>query len=244
MNLSEEKNHDNEMKIELENNIVNEKSQNKFLQSTLGKTINAAIDIGLRWVLPDVIEDEIIKIKDSLITGGLKEGINTAINTAIDMGKSIQGIFTGKFENISQVQSAIKTGGIIDGVSNAIDIALNKTTKNGLINNNISTLIKQGKNVILDNVSKNIEKEFTNQLDSIEKLSKYENNWKTYFEQKDFIGMEREYGKIKEKMKDLIPLENTIKEARIIENLHSLIKNNGQNFELTNKEKELAQMLV
>lgn len=244
MNLIEEKNHENGMEKELNNNIINEKSQNNFLQSTLGKTINAAIDIGLRWVLPDVIEDEIIKIKDSLIKGGLKEGINTAINTAIDMGKSIQGIFTGKFENISQVQSAIKTGGIIDGVSNVIDMTLNKTSKNGLINNNIATLIKQGKNVILDNVSKNIEREFTNQLDSIEKLGKYENNWKRYFQQKDFTGMEREYIKIKEKIKEIIPLENTIKEARIIENLHSLIKNNDKNFELTKEEKELAQMLV
>ena len=69
---------------QIENEIMTEKNQNKFLETMLGKTINGAVDIGLRWVLPDLIEDEIINIKDSLIKGGLKEGINTAINTAIN----------------------------------------------------------------------------------------------------------------------------------------------------------------
>lgn len=233
-----------EQSNQIENEVVTEKSQNNFLETTLGKTINAAVDIGLRWVLPDLIEDEIIDIKDSLVKGGLKEGINTAINSAINFGKSAMGIFTGKFESVSQAQSAIKTGGIIDGVSNVIDTVLNKTTKTGLINQNTASLIKKGKNVILDNVSKNIEDTFTSQIDSVEKLGKYENNWKEYYQSKNFEGMEREYQKIKDKLKELMPLENTIKEARIIENLHSIIKNNGQDFNLSKEQLELAKMLT
>lgn len=232
----------NQQELEIEKETI--EKQNSFLETTLGKTINGAIDIGLRWVLPDLIEEQVIDIKDSLIQGGLKEGINTAINTAINLGKSALGIFTGNFENISQVQSAIKTGGIIDGISNVIDSVLNKTTKNGLINSGISTLIKQGKNVILDNVSKNIEQEFTSQLDHLEKLGKYENNWRNYYKTQNFEGMEREYKKIKEKLKELIPIENTLKEARNIENLHLLIKNNGQNFNLSSQEIELAKILT
>lgn len=233
-----------EQSNQIENEVVTEKSQNNFLETTLGKTINAAVDIGLRWVLPDLIEDEIIDIKDSLVKGGLKEGINTAINSAINFGKSAMGIFTGKFESVSQAQSAIKTGGIIDGVSNVIDTVLNKTTKTGLINQNTASLIKKGKNVILDNVSKNIEDTFTSQIDSVEKLGKYENNWKEYYQSKNFEGMEREYQKIKDKLKELMPLENTIKEARIIENLHNIIKNNGQDFNLSKEQLELAKMLT
>ena len=64
---------------QIETEIITEKSQNNFLESTLGKTINAAVDLGLRWVLPDLVEDEIINIKNGLIKGGLKEGINTVI---------------------------------------------------------------------------------------------------------------------------------------------------------------------
>ena len=224
--------------------LVTEKNQNNFLESTLGKTINAAVDIGLRWVLPDLIEDEVIDIKNSLIKGGLKEGIDTTINKAINLGKSAMGIFTGNFESISQAQSAVKTGGIIDGISNVIDVVLNKTTKSGLIDKNISSLIKNGKNVILDNVSKNIEETFTSQLEGIEKLAKYENNWKNYYQEKDFNGMEREYQKIKSKLNELMPIENTIKEARTIENLHEIIRNNGQNFNLDENQIKLAQMLT
>ena len=226
------------------NNEINGKVQNNFLESTLGKTINAAVDIGLRWALPDLIEDEVINIKNSLIKGGLKEGIDTAVSSAIDLGKSAMGIFTGNFESISQAQNAVKTGGVIDGISNVIDTVLNKTTKMGLINKGISTVIHQGKNVILDSVSKNIEESFTSQLNNIEKLSKYENNWKNYFEKRDFDGMQKEYDKIQQKLKEIMPLENTIKEARQIENIHNLIKNNGHNFDLTNEQLELSKMLV
>ena len=234
----------NSNKIENDIDIVTEEKQNNFLETALGKTVNTAVDIGLRWILPDLVEDEVINIKDGFIKGGFKEGINTAINTAIDLGKSTMGIFTGKFDSLSQAQTAVKTGGIIDGVSSVIDNILTKTTKIGLIDKNISNLIKQGKNVILDNVSKNIENTFTEQLNNIEKLGKYENNWKNYYEKKDFDGMEREYNKIKEKLKEIIPLEKTINNARAIENLHILIKNNGQDFNLTSEQLELAKMLV
>ena len=243
---------ENNKKIEKNNNLensndnelTNEKEQKSFLETTLGKTINTAIDIGLRWVLPDFIENQIIDVKDSLIKGGLKEGINTVIDSAVDMGKSVMGIFTGKFDSISQAQDAVKNGGIIDGISGILDSVVNKTTENGLLNSNIGNLILKGKDVILDNVSKNIENNFTEQLSGIEKLSRYEESWKGYFNEKDFDGMEREYANIQEQLNKLLPLENTLKQARQIENIHMLIKNNGQNFNLTNEQLELAKSLT
>ena len=69
------------------------------------------------------------------------------------------------------------------------------------------------------------------------------NNWKKYFENKDFEGMEKEYQKIKKVSKDLIPIEKTISDVRTIENLHNLIKNNGQDFNLTQEQLELAEKL-
>lgn len=233
-----------EMQNSKQNELVTQKEQKGFLDSTLGKVINTAIDLGLRWILPDFVENQVIDVKNSLIKGGLKEGIDTAIDNAVELGKSVTGIFTGKFENVSQAQNAIKNGGIIDGISDVLDSALSVTQKNGWIPGNIATLIRQGKNVILDNVSNNIETEFANQIDDIEKLGKYQNNWKNYFEAQDFEGMQREYEKIKERMKNLLPLESTLKQARQIENLHLIIKNNGQNFNLTKEQLELAGILV
>ena len=225
------------------NEIVSAKEQNTFLNSTLGKVVDSAIDVGLRMVLPDFVEEGVISVKNALLQGGLKEGIDTAINGAINLGKSVLGIFTGKFDDISQARNAIKSGGIIDGISDVLDKVINKTTSSGLINSNIANLISNGKDAILDSVTNKIENEFTNQINSTEKLAKYETNWKEYFANKDFEGMQREYDKIRDKLKELIPIENTLKEARIIENLHTLIKNNGQDFNLTKEQLELANML-
>ena len=43
------------------------KSQNSFLQSTLGKIINTGLNIGIRALLPNVIEDQVIEIKDAIL---------------------------------------------------------------------------------------------------------------------------------------------------------------------------------
>lgn len=62
-----------------QNELVTTQEQNNFLNTTVGKVVNTAIDLGLRWVLPNFIEDQVIDIKNSLIKGGLKEGINTTV---------------------------------------------------------------------------------------------------------------------------------------------------------------------
>lgn len=233
----------NNLSNNLNNNVSLEKKQNNFLQTNIGKIINTGLDIGLRYLLPDFIEDQIINIKDTMLENGFKEGVKEVVNSTIELGKSVKGIFTGEFESVSQVQAVIKNGGLLDNVSDLINTVVNKVVDTGKISYNVGNVIKKGKNVILDNISSKLENEFESQLDSIEKINKYSNNWKEYYNDKDFEGMEREYKKIKEKMKDVIPLETTIKEARIIENLHSLIKNNDQKFNLTEEQKELAKIL-
>lgn len=227
----------------INNDIINTKSQRDFLQTNIGKAINTGLNIGLRYVLPDVIEDQVIEIKDSFIQNGFKEGIQTAIDSAINLGKSALGIVTGNFDNVQQMQDAIKTGGIIDSISNVINYTINNIVDKGKISYSLGNTIKKGKNVILSNITKNIENEFKNQVNNIEKLNKYTENWKNYFNNKDFQGMQREYEKIKDKIKDIAPIEKTIKTAKIVENLHKLIKNNGQDFNLTSEEIELAKML-
>lgn len=218
--------------------------QNQFIETTLGKTINGALDIGLRWILPDLIEDQVIEIKNTLLKNGLKEGINKSIEVAIDFGKSAFGIVSGKFDNISQLQTAVQKGGMIDTLSDSLDSVLNYTVKQDIIPNSIARIIRSGKNTLLDNIQTNLGKTMTEQLRGIEKIDKYINNWNGYLKQEDFIGMQREYEKIREQLKILIPLETTLQKARELENLHKLIKNNGQKFNLSEEEKVLAQKLI
>lgn len=239
--IQEELNKNIENKIETK---VTEENQNQFLQTTLGKTINTAMDVGLRAILPEIVEDQIIDIKNTMINCGLKEGINTAIQSAIDLGKSAVGIVTGKFENLSQVHTAIKKGGIIDSLSKVINNVVTQADKNKLISKGTSRFIKKGKNAILDTISANLEDKFMGEVKALEKVSKYIENWKNYYNTKDMAGMEREYKKMQKQISEITPLQTTINEARKIENIHTLLKNKGANYELSQEEKELVNRLI
>ena len=228
--------------LELSNN-VNQEIQKEFLETTLGKTINTAIDIGIRAILPDFIDEQIINIKDNLFEYGLKEGISKSIDEAIDLGKSTLGIFTGNFENVSQMQSAVESGGLIDGISYLLDSVVDKVRDIGLINNTVANTIKQGKEIILDNVENNIETSFNQQYEAIEYADKYINNWKDKFQDKDFLGMEREYKKLQKQLNNIAPIQKTIEDAKTIDILHNLIKNNGQNFDISQEQMELVEKL-
>ena len=233
------------MQLALENNLNNslEIKQNNFLKTTLGSAINNGVNIGLRYLLPNWAEDKIIELKDNLLNYGLKEGISKTIQSAVETGKAAIGIVTGNFENVNQINEAVKNGGIIDSFSEVFDSVLNKLYSSGKINSSIYNLIQNGKNSILNNVEKNIESNLTNQINSSKKLENDIINWKEYYSKKDFSGMEKEYNKIKSELKNLVPIENTINNARNVELLHNLIKNNGQNFNLTQEEIELTNKL-
>lgn len=230
--------------MEINNNINLEKSNNNFLNNIFGKTINTAIDVGLRAILPDLIENQIIDIKNSLLENGLKSGINTAINSAVDFGKSTAGIITGNFENINQVKIAIGSGGIVDNISTVLDKVINTVYQKGYINKNTKNLIKNGKNILLNNVANNIKSQLEEQTNAVEKLEKYLNNWKNSYNKKDFSSMEKIYNKIEEQSQKIIPLENIINETKQIKALHNLIKNNGQDFNISKEEERLANNLA
>lgn len=234
------------MEIELEQNnqLILEKEQNKFLNSTLWKTINNGIDVGLRYLLPDIVEDEIIELKDNLINFGLKEGVKKSIDSVIETGKEAIGILSGNFENVSQIQKAIKNGGILDKISDVFDSAIERGVNNGKINYSIGKALKKGKSSILSSVERNLESTLNGQVNSAEKVEKYIDNWKEFYNNRDFDGMQKEYNKIKTELKELVPIENTINNARYIENIHNLVKNNGMRFELSEEELELAKKLI
>lgn len=218
--------------------------QEKFLESNLGEVINNAVDIGIKSVLPDLIEDEVINVKDTILENGFKEGIGEAVKTVIDFGKSAMGILTGNFENIGQIDIAIKKGGMLDTVSDLLDKTIEKVEDKELINKSTAKLIKKGKNNILDSIEDKIEDSISTQVKNIEKIKNYSEKWKDAYENQDFSTMSKNYKNLEKYLKETVPLESTINEARKIENLHNLIKNNGEKFELTEEEKKLAEKLV
>lgn len=239
--------------LEVNNNLekTNQKVENdifvaqkSFLQSNIGKAVNTALDIGLKAILPDLIENEIIDIKNAILENGFKEGMKEVINSVIDVGKSLSGIATGNFESIDQIQIAVKNGGILDKASELLDYAINFANAKDLINKSTSSLIKQSKNSIISSISNKIEETLINQIKSIEKLEKYCKIWNTAYGIQDLEKMENAYKNIEKYISETFPLENIINNARKIENIHNLIKNNGNNFNITQEELQLAQRLI
>ena len=226
---------------EIENNLKTEKNQINFLNTMLGKTINNALDIGLRSLLPDLIENQIIDIKNALIENGLIGGIKSAVNSTVDFAKSTVGIVTGKFENLEQINIAIGNGGIIETISNAFDFALNKIYENGYINSTINSIIKNGKNIILDNITNNIKKEMDSQNDIVNILRKNIIEWKKYYEKKDLENMNIVFNNIERYYDKVVPLEKIINEIKKIENIHKFIKNKNDNLDISDLENDLIQ---
>lgn len=226
------------------NNISLEKEQQSFLETNIGKVINTTLDIGLKYLLPDIIENEVINIKNTLIKEGWQKGLEKIIEEGINIGKSAVGIFTGKFENIDQIKKTVENGGIIDSASSLLDNILNRCTEKGLINKKIKNAITKGKNILVDNISSNLEEMIENQSNIFGKIKESSNNWRSAYMKKDFKVMDKEYSNLEQYMKKIIPLEKIITDVRKIENIHNIIKNNGGNFELTNNQLELANILI
>ena len=169
--------------------------------------------------------------------------LNKTIYSAMDLWKSAMLLVTGKFDNVTQMQTAIEKGGLIDTISDCIDFGLKVGKHAGIVPKEVEGIIKSGKNILMNNIESNIESTLTTQLKGVEKVNKYIDNWNTYYKEQNFSKMELEYDKIREKLKDLVPIEETLKKAHQVENLHKLIRSKGRDFNLSQEEIELAKKL-
>lgn len=234
----------NNLNIEKNNltqNLYNE--QKNFFETTFGKLVNSAIDMGLKTILPDLIEDEVITIKNTILEQGFEDGLNEIVNTGLDYGKSAIGIITGDFDNINQVQMAVKKGGLIDSASSLLDFSINMAEKTNLLDKNIAGVIRNGKDTIMDTLSDSIEKNLTDQIKTVEKLERYCSNWNIAFDNQDIGEMNKIHSNILNNEKKIMPLEKIIMEIRKINNIHEILKNNGNNFNLSETELQLASQI-
>lgn len=231
-----------EVREEISNNL--KEKQEEFLESTLGQIINTGIDVGIRAVLPEWLEDEIIEIKDSVLNDGFKEGVKIAISKAIDMGKAIQGIFTGNFESISQIKAVIQSGGLLDTISKLLDNVITWAKEEKLINSSTAKLIKSSKKTIIENIEDSIDNSLENQVTAIEKIEGYIEKWNNYYKEQDLTNMKKIYTRMKNELEKVLPIQDVLDKTEQLGNLHELIVNNGGDFNLTEEELELSTMLV
>lgn len=231
-----------ELKEEKSNNLV--EKQDDFLESTLGQIINTGIDIGIKAVLPEWLEDDFIEIKNSVLNDGFKEGVKIAISKAIDMGKAIQGIFTGNFENLSQIKDVIESGGLLDTISKLLDNVITWAKDEKLISSSTAKLIKSSKKTIIENIEDSIDNSLEDQVTAIEKIDGYIEKWNNYYKEQDLTNMKKIYTRMQNELEKVIPIQDVLDKTEELSNLHELIVNNGGDFNLTEEEIELSTMLV
>jgi len=219
-----------------------ENKQKSFLDTTIGHAINKAINYGLKKILPDFIEDSVIEVKDALFQDGLINGIKTAITNVTDLGKSAIGTITGAFNKISQMEASVTKGGIIDTTSKLIDNQIKDIEKNNILPKEVTKIIKEGKNVIKNDMKQNIKNELSEQKGLLSNIKKYTEKWEKSYEENNFEKMEEYYNKIIELKDKTIPIDEINNEISRIDNINTLVKNKNS-FNLSKLELELANKL-
>ena len=226
LDLISEKNLNNQLTNDIKNNEIS-KNQNDFIGNMFKNAINFGIDLGLKSLLPDLIEDQVIDIKNSILEGGFKEGVNTLMEKVNEFKNSITGIFTGNFNNIQEINTATKQGGIIKTVSKGLSKGIDTGVKSGIIPKSIGGILKAGKTTMLNEFSNSLESQMRKEIQKFDILNDLNKKWYDALDQRDFDKMTKYTEKISVLSKDLVKFSNIINETKKIEELHNFIKENN-----------------
>ena len=225
--------------LSLQNKTNNLEMQSSAISDLLKNVINWSIDAGIKYFLPDSIENEVIKVKNDLLNKNVQDKIKETIENLINTGKQKLNIGQNELNNVKQLENFLKSPETIKILSDTVEKILEN--KNLNIEKNKESL---DKNYISKNIENNLDHELKKQIDSINKIEEYTKDWYKNYNNKDYESMNKVYKNIKKELKNIIPLENIIKETKKIENLNELIKNKGGDFNLTKEELDLANKLV
>ena len=208
------------------------------------KIANKALDFGLKTVLPDFIEDEVIQIKDAFIKEGFIAGLEEAKQQIDEVWKSVKGIFTGEFDNIGQIKKLVQKDGILDTASTLVDKITKKLLDNKIITKQTYNIIKTGKKEIINALEEELNKYYKIDEYDIEKLEKQIQEWKESYQNGDYESMEKNSEKISQTLQKSQTIEKTINKARNIEKLQKYIQEKGSIEKLTKEEKKLLETIT
>jgi len=217
----------------------------KFFDTKFGQIVDNAIDYGLKQILPNNIENEVIQVKDSLIEGGIQEGISKAIDISFEKGKELLGINENTYNTLEDIKNVIKAGNLKEAISKTIDETVDRVKGWGLINENVANLIKNGKDIILNETDKNIEVELEKEENILSDLENGCSKWENALEKGySFNTLTKHYKNVMKELEEVAPLKETIQKAVEIKNQYELLKSkhdSGDELILTEEEKELCK---
>lgn len=225
----------------MERELINTQENN--IKSTIGSIMNNALEYGLKAILPDFLEEDVLEIKNAFIQEGFTDGVQEIIDKLEDVGKSVLGIFTGEFESIEQAKRVIQKNGLLDGISDVIDLVLKKLVEKKKIDKQAANIIKKGKKQFLSTMENEIENKYKETTYSLDKLNDYCNEWKKQYKEQNYEEMEKIMKKIKQQLTQKKVVEEIINEARNLEKIQKFIKEKGEIKNLSTSEKELLEKI-
>ena len=232
-------------KNEIENNLNEniKQMQKNWMESELFKIINNGLDVGIRTILPEFFEDAVIELKNMILNGGFEQTLGNTISKLMESNKEKGLLANDQFTSVEQVKGTLVSENIINGIDNMLDKEIDKLNENEIINKKSADKLKKEKDTIVEKIEENFELSFNNQEIDVKKIENNFLNWKNAFNNQDFNLMKKEYKEMKKIMKTVMPLESIIDEYKTIQNLQELIKNNGENFDLSEEALGLANKL-
>ena len=189
--------------------------------------LNFGVDLGIKALVPDLIEDQVLDIKDAILENGFSDGVSTLMKKVEEFKNSIKGIFTGNFNTIQEIDTATKQGGIIKSVSKGLSKGIDAGIKSGAIPKPVGRIIKAGKTTILNEFSSSLESQMKKQMKKFDTLDELNKKWYDALDKRDFNKMSKYTDKISEISKDLVKFSKIIDETKKIEELHNFIKENN-----------------
>ena len=105
-----------------------------FLRQLFGQMVNRGLDIGIRVVFPDFLENSIIEVKDAFIQEGLGSAVRTAIDQTMELGRQALDFVRRGFSSTPDAISVLDRGDVTGNISKTIDEAITKMGNNNEIN--------------------------------------------------------------------------------------------------------------
>lgn len=237
------------MEIETDKRIENTKEteQKEFLDTTIGKIVDAGLDFAISTFVPDLIEKPVSNLKDKLLSWDFNKEKETISSGALEQTKKLEEN-SGKEVDIGNVvanlKDFLKEEKTINSFSKIIDAAIKELVDKDKISSNVSKMVKEGKNAVVEKIKEKIDHELDGQIVYVEELKEQTEKWKNYYQEKDIKNMKSVSKKIDSLMKDIMPIDTILTEAKQIQNLQQLIENNNNQFDLSSTQLELAKMLA
>ena len=221
----------NEKEIALTNQSVN-------ILSNISTAFSNAVKKGSELIdFPDNLGDA---VKDGIGKIDLKEIGESAVESALKTGMKSLGMKSSTFNSLKSIFDAIKEGDLKKGLASGLNVAIGALK----IPTTAKTLLKNGKNLILDQVFEDeLKKVMTKQKNTISRIDKKCLQMEEAFDKNDTKTLDRVAKTLKTDLEKVMPIQNVISRGNNILNKYQLYKSKGKN-EFTNMEKELLEKLA